>query len=191
MIASPSASELQMLYSLHEKYFGLLINVGLKYSWDKEDIKDIINQMFLDLLDQKIKLSTIINHKAYLITIFRRKLVDTARRNNKVKKLHDFLLGKEEYEPGADEIMVQEQSRAEISQRMKRIFQELPPRCKKVIFLKFYEGFTTDQIVEKTGISRRSVYNNLFEGLKLLRAGLVEVKFVGALFLFSLFLLLS
>lgn len=147
--------------------------------------------MFLDLIDQKVQINAIINHKAYLITTFRRKLVDTTRKNNKAKQLHDFLISEEEYESGVDEIIEQEQYRSEMSQKIKIIFQKLPPRCKKVISLKFYEGFTTEQIAEETGISRRSVYNNLFEGLKLLRAGLVEVKFAGAPSLLSFFLLLS
>lgn len=191
MIASPSASELQMLYSLHGKYFGLLMNIGLRYSWTREDLKDIINQMFLDLIDQKVQINAIINPKAYLTTTFRRRLVDAARRNSKMKQLHDFLINQEEYETGVDEIIEHEQFRAEMSKKIKIIFQKLPPRCKKVISLKFYDGLTTEQIAEKTGISRRSVYNNLFEALKLLKAGLAEVKFAGTPSLFSFFLLLS
>ena len=191
MIVSPSASELQMLYSLHGKYFGLLMNIGLKYGWTREDIKDIINQMFLDFIDQKVQINAIINPKAYLTVTFRRKLVDIARKNNKAKQLHDFLISEEEYETGIDEIIEQEQYRAEMSKKIKIIFEKLPPRCKKVISLKFYDGLTTEQIAEKTGISRRSVYNNLFEGLKLLKAALAEGKFAGAPSLFSIFLLLS
>ena len=97
MIVSPSASELQMLYSLHGKYFGLLMNIGLKYGWTREDIKDIINQMFLDFIDQKVQINAIINPKAYLTVTFRRKLVDIARKNNKAKQLHDFLISEEEF----------------------------------------------------------------------------------------------
>lgn len=167
------------------------MNIGLKYGWTREDIKDIINQMFLDFIDQKVQINAIINPKAYLTVTFRRKLVDIARKNNKAKQLHDFLISEEEYETGIDEIIEQEQYRAEMSKKIKIIFEKLPPRCKKVISLKFYDGLTTEQIAEKTGISRRSVYNNLFEGLKLLKAALAEGKFAGAPSLFSIFLLLS
>ncbi|HEX7357937.1 MAG TPA: sigma factor-like helix-turn-helix DNA-binding protein, partial [Ignavibacteriaceae bacterium] len=48
----------------------------------------------------------------------------------------------------------------------------LPKRCQKVIYLKFYEGLTTEGIVEKSGLNKRTVYNNLFEGIKMLRSEL-------------------
>lgn len=190
MTVTPSASELQILYSLHERYFGHLMGIGLRYNWNREDLKDIINQMFLDFIDQKVQINTVINHKAYLTTTFRRKLVDTTRRNSKAKRFREYLISEEEYEAGVDETIEQEQSRTEMVKKIKIIFQKLPPRCQKVISLKFYEGLTTEQIAEKTGTSRRSVYNNLFEGLKLLKAGLVDVKLAGAVSLRSFLLVL-
>jgi len=96
----------------------------------------------------------------------------------------------EEYEAGVDDLIAEQQQKAELIQKIKAVYEKLPPRCKKVIFYKFYEGLTTEQIAQKTGLSQRSVYNNLFEGLKLLRADLVQTKHSGTVALYPLILLL-
>lgn len=187
---TPIEDDLQIFYDLHRTYYDHLIHIGVRFGWNREDLKDIINQMFLDLIDQGIQAQTIINPKAYLTTTFRRKLIDIIRRNNKTREVHDFLMREEDYESGVEDIIVEQQQKAEMVKKIKAVYEKLPARCKKVIFHKFYEGLTTIQIAEKTGLSQRSVYNNLFEGLKLLRADLVQVKHAGTASVFPLLLLL-
>ncbi|MBX2925274.1 MAG: sigma-70 family RNA polymerase sigma factor [Chitinophagaceae bacterium] len=188
---TPMEDDLQIFYNLHRTYYGHLAHIGLRLGWNQEDIKDIINQMFLDLIDQGIQPDAIINPKAYLSTIFRRRLIDAIRKNNKTRQIHDYLMREEEYASGADEALEQEQQNAEIIRKIKAVYDKLPPRCQKVIFYKFYEGLTTEQIAEKTGLSQRSIYNNLFEGIKLLRAGLSAGKHFNTLSLFPLLLFLQ
>lgn len=182
--------DLQIFYDLHRTYYDHLVHIGIRFGWNREDLKDVINQMFLDLIDQGVQAQTIINPKAYLSTTFRRKLIDIIRRNNKTREVYDFLMREEDYEYGVDESIVLEQQKAEMVKKIKAVYDKLPPRCQKVIFHKFYEGLTTGQIAEKTGLSQRSIYNNLFEGIKLLRADLVQVKHAGTASLLPLVLLL-
>jgi len=187
---TPIEDDLQRFYDLHRIYYDHLVRVGLQYGWNREDLKDIINQMFLDLIEQGIQPQTIINPKAYLSTTFRRKLIDIVRKTNRTKEMRDFLMREEDYESGVDDLIAEQQQKAELVQKIKSIYEKLPPRCKKVIFHKFYEGLTTEQIAQKTGLSQRSIYNNLFEGLKLLRADLVQSKHSGSVSLYPLLLLL-
>jgi RNA polymerase sigma-70 factor (ECF subfamily) len=51
---------------------------------------------------------------------------------------------------------------------VREAYKKLPARCRKVIDLKYYQGLTTEEIALQTGLTKRSVYNNLFEGIKLL-----------------------
>jgi len=163
---TPTEAELQSYYDLHKRYYGELIHIGVKLGWNREDLKDIINQMFLDLIDKGVQVKSIINPKAYLHTVLHRKLIDYSRKNKKAKQMRDFFMSEDLYETGIDGKIEEEQELAEITKRIVAIYQTLPARCQKVIFLKFYEGLTTTQIAAKTGLSSRTVYNNLFEGLK-------------------------
>jgi RNA polymerase sigma-70 factor (ECF subfamily) len=185
-----SSSQVQMLYSLHGKYFDHLINIGLRFGWSREDLKDIINQMFLDLIDQRVQFNTVSNHKAYLSTTFRRKLIDSGRKNKKQQWVHKLMASDVSYEPGIDEMRDRAQDVMEMAGRIKLLYEKLPLRCQKVIHLKFYEGLTTEQIAERTALSTRSVYNNLFEGLKVLRKGLLQYQATPSTSFSSLFLII-
>lgn len=171
----PNKEELERFYELYEKYFRHFITIGLKYGWAIEDLKDIISQTFLDLIEKNIQITTITNPRAFLTTVFKRKLIDNARKNarelterqrlslqmqNEIYKEHRF------------------EEDTETNQKIRNAFKKLPPRCQKVIFLKFYRGLSTKQISQQTGISVRSVYNNLFEAIKLLKTSITQKDIV-------------
>ncbi|HTN07730.1 sigma-70 family RNA polymerase sigma factor [Agriterribacter sp.] len=187
---SLGAGELQMLYDLHGKHFDHLMNIGLRFGRSREDIKDIINQMFLDFIDQQVQLNTISNHKAYLSISFRRRLIDIDRENKKQQQILDMITPDAAYEPGMDEKSDNAQDIVDRAKKIKLLYEKLPPRCQKVIQLKFYEGLTTEQIAKKTGLSVRSVYNNLFEALKLLRIDILHVQAAQRKSLSSLFFII-
>jgi RNA polymerase sigma-70 factor (ECF subfamily) len=65
--------------------------------------------------------------------------------------------------------LVRLQSNEELLASIRAAFNRLPARCQNVIHLKYYEGLSTEQIAERTGLNTRSVYNNLYEGIKALR----------------------
>ncbi len=63
----------QQLCEWYEAYQRTFINMGLRLGYQEEEVKDMINQFFLDLLEKKIDTSIIQNPQAFLSTSFRRK----------------------------------------------------------------------------------------------------------------------
>lgn len=171
---STAASHLQMYYTWHSQYYDHLMMIGLRFGRQHEELKDAINQMFLDLIEKKTDISTISNPGAFLTTTFRRKLIDAGRKDKRTARLYEVLMTEKVQERTALEKLEENEQLADLVKRLRALYENLPPRCRKVIHLKFYEGLTTQQIVERTGLSSRSVYNNLFEGIKLLRAEMVK-----------------
>ena len=155
--------------------------MGLRLGYKKEELSDIISQFFLDLLEKNIDPHTIDNPKAYLSTAFRRKLIDHYRSSSK-KSFVDVSIIPEDYtEPSVQQVLEQVQTNTELISQIRKAYKKLPDRCQKVIYLKFYQGLTTEQIAEQTGLCKRTVYNNLFEGIKLLRVDLNQ-QFPGVQF---------
>jgi len=74
-----------------------------------------------------------------------------------------------EYEPSVQEALERIQGNTALIDKIKVAYDKLPARCRKVIFLKYYEGAGTDEIAEQTGLSKRTIYNNLFTGISMLR----------------------
>ena len=159
----------------YESFRDHFINMGLKLGYRHDEINDIINQFFLGLLEKKLDLSVINNPQAYLSVAFKRKLIDHYRSNTKKQFVDITRIEQELTEPSVQEILEQLQSDKELMRQIRMAYKKLPQRCQKVIYLKFYEGLNTDQIAEQTGLSKRTVYNNLFESIKLLRSELNEV----------------
>jgi len=152
-----------------------LIQIGLKMGYSKEEASDFVHQFFLELLEKEIDPTGISHPQAYLSTAFKRKLIDHHR--SAVKKQHLYVEAIEngDFEPSVQEKLEQFQYNAELVAQLKKAYHNLPERCKKVIYLKFFQGLTIDEIASQTGLAKRSVYNNLFEGVKMLRAELRQV----------------
>jgi RNA polymerase sigma-70 factor (ECF subfamily) len=155
--------------------------MGLRLGYKKEELSDIISQFFLDLLEKNIDPHTIDNPQAYLSTAFRRKLIDHYRSSSKTSFVDITIIPEDYTEPSVQQVLEQVQTNTELISQIRKAYKKLPDRCQKVIYLKFYQGLTTEQIAEQTGLSKRTVYNNLFEGIKLLRVDLNQ-QFPGVQF---------
>jgi len=152
------------------------IRIGLNLGYRTEEIQDFIHQFFLDLLEKKIDPATINNPKAYLSTAFTRKLIDHNRRTSKIHFIDPDTVEKEFPEQSAQEHIEQIQANTGLIIQLRKAYENLPERCRQVVFLKFYKGLTTEQICLKTGLTKRTVYNNLFEAVKSLRSQLDQVS---------------
>jgi RNA polymerase sigma-70 factor (ECF subfamily) len=141
------------------------MGMGLKYGYSREELSDIINQFFLDLLEKNIDPRTIDNPQAYLATAFRRKLIDHYRGSSKNMFVDEAEILERHAEPSIQDKLEQLQANTELIKQLRRAYKKLPERCQKVVYLKFYNGLNTEQIAAQTGLSKRTVYNNLFEGV--------------------------
>lgn len=162
----------QKIQDWYNSFRFLFVNIGLKLGYSKNELDDIINKFFLELLEKKIDTASIKNPQAYLSIAFRRKLTDNYRAHKRNHFIGLDNIIEEYFEPSVQEMLEQIEADRELIIRIRQAYEKLPKRCQKVIYLKFYEGLTTEGIVEKSGLNKRTVYNNLFEGIKMLRSEL-------------------
>ncbi|MBN9380762.1 MAG: sigma-70 family RNA polymerase sigma factor [Chitinophagaceae bacterium] len=161
------ADQIEQWYT---SFYPILLKMGKVFRLPEEEIKDGIHQFFLELLEKGVQNDAIVNPRAYLVTAFHRKLIDRCRLLiRKGNESGNIMMDQAAVTPSIQEILIQLQTSSERIDKMREVFQRLPPRCKSVLSLKFYKGMSTEQIALYTGLSKRSVYNNLFEGIKLLR----------------------
>lgn len=157
-------------YHLH------LAEIGTRMGFGQEETKDVIHQFFLELMEKRIDQQSVDNPKAYLSVAFRRKLIDIHRSSSRKKIVELTELQDTQVAPSIQETLEKIQASTELVARIRKAYHNLPQRCQKVIYLKYFEGLTTEQIAERTCVNKRTVYNSLFEGVKLLRAELHSVS---------------
>lgn len=166
--SNPAGFDFNRLFGFYSSEYECLINTGFYHGLELEKVKDIIQQLFLDFAEKKIDLDAVSNPRSYIITSFKRRLTDYHRACQRKNDKEAFIY-REMSELAIDRVIEENELSAEMVKRLKAAYDTLPERCRKVIFLKYYEGLGNEEIMSRTGLSARSVYNNLSEGIKMLR----------------------
>ena len=143
--------------SLYKNYFYTLYNYGIKFTNDKELVKDGIHDLFVNLKRYRSKLTSFENDqsrnadpvKFYLLRSFRRILT------NKLSDSYFDLLTSDipnnyhfDVTVSCEEDLILEESRRLRIQRLNKSLKKLPSKQKEAIYLRFYEGYSFEQIAE-------------------------------------------
>lgn len=160
----------EMFLALYRKYYHSLLFIGLKEIKDAGLVKDAIQQQFLYLWEKKETIQEAKNVKSYLITSFLRKLTCDWKKLERAGNLQVAWSNQsEEPLPTPEESLIVKDGQKQLYKLLMYHINALPARQKELIILKFYEGLTYEEIVQKTGLAHRSVYNKIHEALKKLK----------------------
>lgn len=163
--------ETAALEQLMIRSFTLLYRYGTKFTNDQAFIKDCIQDLFLDLWLRRENLSEAVAVKAYLLASLRR-------------RLHRGLIGQKwisgnsidvdtlhfEIEFSIEESLIREELTRELASEIKACLDLLPKRQKEVVYLKFYENLSREEIAQVMGVNPQSVSNLLQAAYTCLRA---------------------
>lgn len=160
----------EMFLSLYKKYYHSLLFIGLKEIKDAELVKDTIQQQFLYLWEKRATIREAKNVKSYLVTSFLRRLSQDWKKSTGTCNLE--VVNNSYFKdpaPTPEENLLQKDGQFYLSETIMNHIKALPRRQKELIVLKFYEGFTYEEIVQKTGLTHRTVYNKIHEALQKLK----------------------
>lgn len=181
----------ELFIQLYRKYYHYLLVIGLKEVGDEELTKDVIQQLFLYLWEKRETLKPARQVKAYLSAAFLRRLALVIQKNRKqYQQVLDWSGQFETYTPSKEEVIVGNDRRRQIRFELYKYINTLSPRQRELIRLRFYDGLTYEEIVMRTGLAHRTVYNSIYEALKKLKGDLDPGKVYGttlALFIILLF----
>ncbi|WPP50345.1 RNA polymerase sigma factor [Catalinimonas niigatensis] len=185
---------------IYGKMFPVLFNYGYRLCQDEEQVKDCIQNIFVEIWQKRDQVKEVHSLKHYFLKIMRRKIFkELGKRNDSAKSDFINLVKKEEYPldssfPGMHDL---DYSASSVnSNRVMEFVGKLSDRKKEAILLKFYENLTYTEISEVMGLrdpkyARQLVYRSLDE----LRKNLVQVHNVSlashTLFVFLLLCLMT
>ena len=165
----------EMLLALYQMYYHSLFFIGLKQVNDASQVKDAIHELFLYLWEKRETLQPARNIKNYLITSFLRTLAADCKKCKKKGALDIVWIDSMKDTPlNPEEKLVSKDQHIHLGKLLTAQINELPDRQKELIVLKYYEGLAYEDIVQRTGLSHRTVYNKIHEGLKRLKSNLVK-----------------
>ena len=152
------------------KYNGILIKYGNSIFRDPFIIEDCIHDLFLYLWSKKESLTEVDSVKYYLFVSFRRRVFKVLSEKEKGIKLlegikHEF----PKHEDFFEKIFIERQNTMEREISLKKAVDELSPRQKEVLHLRYIEGLPYQEISMKMGISNVSARKLSSKGIKNLR----------------------
>jgi RNA polymerase sigma factor (sigma-70 family) len=145
---------------LVEKFSGSLFNYGARFCNDREIVQDCIQELFIELWNKQTSIITPGSVKWYLFTALRNRVFRAQTKWNRTETInpdeYEFFL---EFDIEQKIITVTED--IELIKKVKKILETLPPRQREVVYLKYYENLSFDQIAEVMNLNKQSVHNLL------------------------------
>jgi len=159
----------EALEEIYQQNYQALFNYGLRIHADENLVKDVIQELFFDIISNLKKIGDTDNIRFYLIASFRRKMMLTLK-----KKANTILPGKDQYfvfdfDVSAEESIIKGEEDRSVRLKMRKIINNLSSRQKEAIFLKFYNNMTYEEITRIMGISYQSARSTIYKAIQTLR----------------------
>ncbi|WPP50072.1 RNA polymerase sigma factor [Catalinimonas niigatensis] len=152
---------------MYRKHFSDLQHYGLHLCHDQEHVLDAIHSLFFDLWVRKEHLGNTDNIRYYLLRGLRRLITHQLVRQRKRQASGPAVAAADH---SFEAKLIEKQSQEEMHQKLRQALQKLPPRQQEIIFLKFYENLSYEEISSLTSLKVRTVYNTVFQALEGMRS---------------------
>ena len=146
---------------LIKQHYNDLFGYGLKFTKDKNLLKDTIHDAFVALWHNRHLLKLEKNPKYYLLTIFRNQLIKSLKT--------PYIFDETTFDNLAEEPIETHLIQAEDAAKVRFLIQKLPVRHQEALHLRFFEEFDIEQIADLMHVNKQSVANLIHGGLKMLR----------------------
>lgn len=171
---------------IYRTYAGDIYSFGLSLHAKKEIIEDALHDIFVEIYARRKKLSSINNLKLYLLIAFKNRLFYLTKREEISTEITDRYT---QFYTDADFIdaWIETESDNEREALVKRMMSELNLHQREVIYHRFVEGMSLDDIALLMNINYQSVKNLLHRSIKKLRetgaTGIINIVAAGIMLL--------
>ncbi len=157
----------QALRDLFEAHFEELCRFAYRYVGSAEEARDVVQEVFLRVWQQRSRLKLHQALRTYLYTLVRNLALDRLR-HRRVERRHAGPRLIDEG-PAWTQDPEQELISDEVSAAIRRAVDALPPRQREVIVLRWRDGASYERIALSLGISEKTVSNHLTRAMEHLR----------------------
>jgi RNA polymerase sigma factor (sigma-70 family) len=161
--------------ALFRQHYETLFRFGGKFTTDTDLLEDSIQELFIELWQAKSE-APVLSVKAYLLKSLKYKLLKVFRQKGKTLPLSDN--GETEFEWSHENFLINEQENAEKKRRVLDALGRLSNRQKEIIYLKYYQNLSYEEVSEIMNINYQVARNLLYQAIKSLRsllAGTMEL----------------
>ena len=159
----------EALGQLAERYYRMLRHYGLKFMLSDDAVDDCLQELFLQLWQNRATIGEAVSVKHYLLKALRNHVVQHVRDQKRLT--YDELDWDTSLAPEADSesLLIRQESLDLLTKTIQNQVQSLPAREREVLYLRYYESLTIPEIAEVMHVNKQSVSNLLQKALSKLR----------------------
>lgn len=141
-----------------------MCHYALKFIHDTHLAEDIIQEVFIKIWEEKIRIRIIKSVKSYLYKSVRNKCLDKLKSEH-IRSVHTKSFF-EEKNKIVDSVEIEYE---EFRYHLSECVEKLPPRCKNVYTCSRFQNMKQEKIASEMGISLKTVKFQIGKALKLIR----------------------
>jgi len=151
---------------LFKEHYSVLTAYAHKFLTDLDDSREIVQNVFVQLFDNRESIKIHTSAKAHLFTSVRNACLNTIKQRKSHAVHHENIKYLNSgFSMESDKILEQ----TELEYELFKAIDELPEQCQRIFKLNRFDGFTNQEIADQLGISKRTVETQISKALKTLR----------------------
>jgi len=157
--------------NIFKEYYNPLLNFINSYLHNIENSKEVVQNTFLKVWENRLNIDVNSSVKSYLFQIAKNTMIDYIRKN---KKYSLNLELNREIEQNFTQISTDAIDPYIIKSAILKVMAQLKPKNKEIFELHKFEGLTYVEIAEYLNVSKRTVDDNISRTLKYLKEELKD-----------------
>jgi len=157
------------LGKLMQGYYPDLFHWGMRLHNEREFVKDCIQEVFINLWKLHATIDTVENVRSYLLMVLKSRMLRELSSKHAIS--HSSI--QEDYsfsvEFAADMQMIEEEHEIYQFRKLEIVLNNLPQRQKELIYLRFYQNLSFEEIADVMNLGRQSAYNLFQKSINSLR----------------------
>lgn len=164
---------------IYREYSQALYAYGMHFTSDKGLVEDCIQDVFIKIFQNRRHLQSTDNIKLYLFIALKNKLFNIFRKDIKYSQI-DSLEPVFAAEYTIEDEIIENEREQFLNEKMIRMLEVLSPRQKEIIYYRFVEGLSYEEICQTMDMNYQSTQNLIQRSLKKLRTTFsqAEMQFV-------------
>lgn len=155
--------------NLYQRFSNLLFNYGMHICYNRELVKDCIQELFTNIWNRRETLSEIDSVKHYLFKSFRNLLIQHINRKRKLfvdLKENDECL---DFDLSFEDELVAKEYRQEAERKINHGLSKISKRQREILILKFFNDLSYVEIASIMSITPASAHNLISKALQCMR----------------------
>lgn len=151
--------------AVFKKYYGALCYYASRYVADAEIVADLVQDVFVRLLETPQSFETKEHLRNYLYLSVRNSCLNHLHKGLLKERHERYVLENESIADIPDEDVLT----AEVYRQLKEAVDDLPLECRKVLYMSYFEGVRNEMIASRLQISVNTVRAQKMRGKQLLK----------------------